>query len=156
MKKSNPPEAFGVFKPVGHVVISFRSADDLQATATALVEQGFEPSALVRYTPEQMKALVDASLEDASPLASIGQEVNLVKAQRALAEQQFSFLIVHAPDAEQVKRVAAVARSNHAHTAQSYGRLIIEELIDQTPGDTQVFESPDRGTDIEVPGEPKR
>ena len=81
--------------------------------------------------------------------------MNLVKAHRALAEQQYGFLIAHAPDAERVAQVAGMARSKPAHTAQSHGRFIIEELIDPTPGATQAFESPERGTDIEVPGDPK-
>jgi hypothetical protein len=156
MEKSNPPEAFGVFKPVGHVVISYRSVRDLDAAQSALMDRGFESSAVVRYTPEQMIAQVDASLEDASPLASIGQEMNLVKAHRALAEQRFSFLIVHAPDDDRVAQVARVARATHAHTAQSYGRFIIEELIDPASGESQVFESPDRGSDTARPDEPSR
>jgi hypothetical protein len=103
-----------------------------------------------------MKAQVEADIEDASPLASIGQEMNLVKAHRALAEQQYSFLIVHAPDDERVAQVAGVARATQAHTAQSYGRFIIEELIPPASGDTQVFESPDRGSDTAQPDEPSR
>lgn len=150
MKKTDPPEAFGVFKPVGHTVIAFRTAGDLQAALSALLAQGFASTALVRYTPDEMKSQVDSEMQAASALASLGQELNLVKAHRELAEGGCSFLIVHAPDDEQAERVANVARTLKAVAAQHYGRFIIEELIDQAPGDAQVFESPERGLDIEV------
>ena len=150
MKKTDPPEAFGVFKPVGHTVIAFRTAGDLQAALSALLAQGFASSALVRHTPEEMKSQVDSEMQAASALASLGQELNLVKAQRELAEGGCSFLIAQAPDDEQAERVASVARTLKAVAAQHYGRFIIEELIDPAPGDAQVFESPERGLDIEV------
>ena len=41
MEKSHPPESFGIFKPVGHIVIAYRSASALEAAASALREQGF-------------------------------------------------------------------------------------------------------------------
>lgn len=150
MKKTDPPEAFGVFKPVGHTVIAFRTAGDLQAALSALLAQGFASTALVPYTPDEMKSQVDSEMQAASALASLGQELNLVKAHRELAEGGCSFLIVHAPDDEQAERVASVARTLKAVAAQHYGRFIIEELIDEAPGDAQVFESPERGLDIEV------
>ena len=156
MDKSNPPESFGVFKPVGHTVMAFRSAADLQAASSALQANGFVGEALVRYTPEEMSAQVDAQEKAASPLASLGQELNLITAHRALAQSGCHFLVVHAPDDEQAERVAAIARSMKAVSAQHYGSFIIEELIDLPPGATQVFESPDRGLDVGVPGVEKR
>ncbi len=147
MDKADPPQAFGVFKPVGHIVIAFRTSGDMQSAARRLLEQGFATSALLRYTPQQMTAQVDLERQSASSLASVGQELNLVKAHRALAERGYSFLVVHAPGDEQAGRVAAVARSFNAASVQRYGRFAIEELIDSKAGDTQVFESPDRGLD---------
>ncbi len=156
MEKNDLPEAFGVFKPVGHIVIAFRSAADQQAAASQLIEQGFAASALVRFTPDEMKAQADADMKAASPLASFGQELNLVKAHRAQAESGCSFLVVHAPDDEQAERVATVARTMKAVTAQRYGRFIIEELVAQAPGEAQVFESPERGLDTETPAATRR
>ena len=152
MEKNDLPEAFGVFKPVGHIVIAFRSAADQQAAAQALLQQGFAASALLRFTPEEMKTQVDADARAASVLASLGQEPNLVKAHRALAESACSFLVVHAPDDDLAERVAGVARTMKAVAAQRYGRFIIEELVEQAPGEAQVFESPERGLDVKTPG----
>ncbi len=154
MQKNDLPEAFGVFKPVGHVIAAFRTAADQQAAAQALLQQGFAASALMRFTPDEMKARVDADMKGASALASLGQELNLVKAHRALAESGCYFLVVHAPDDDLAERVAVVAREMKAVAAQRYGRFIIEELVEQAPGEAQVFESPERGLDIETKAAP--
>lgn len=152
METKQAPEAYGVFKPVGHVVMSFSSTQALEAAVAALSAQGFDAEQLVRYTPQQMKAQADADLRSASPLASLGQELNLVKAQRDLAEQGYAFLVVPAADDAALEHITAVAHAARAYTAQHYGRFVIEELIDRTPGRTQAFESPDRGLDVAVPG----
>lgn len=152
MDKTAVPESFGVFKPVGHTLMAFRSAQDLQDAASLLLEHGFAQEALARYTPQQMVAQVDAQVLAASPLASVGQELNLIQAHRVLAEGGCSFLLVRAPDDAQAEQVAAVAREGKAVMAQRYGRFLIEELIDPPPGTAQVFESPDRGLDLPVTG----
>ena len=150
MEKSNPPRSFGVFKPSGHTVIAFESVALLEAAVKALAEQGFTASDLVRYTPQEMLAQTDSDLVTASPLASVGQELNLIKAHRELAQKGSSFLVVHAPDDDQAQRVDKVIQGMQTTAAQRYGTLIIEELVDKTDGENQVFESPDRGLDMDV------
>lgn len=152
MKKTDVPESFGVFKPVGHVVIAFPAAGDLQAAVAGLAEQGLAGAGLVRYSPAEMVRQVDADIQAASPLASLGQELNLIKAHRALAERGCSFLVVPAADDALAERIAAVARLHHAVVAQNYGHFIIEELISPPTGEPQIFESPARGLDLPVPG----
>jgi hypothetical protein len=151
MNKSDRPETFGVFMPVGHVVASFPTADDMAAAANALTgEGGFLAEEVVRYSPEQMKAQVDHDVANASPLASLGQELNLVKAHRALAERGYSFLVVHAPKDDQTERVVQIAKRFNAERAQKYGRFVIEELIEQRDDLSQTFESPARGLDAQT------
>ena len=151
MEKSNPPRSFGVFKPIGHTVIAFESVALLEAAVKALAEQGFAASEIVRYTPQEMLAQTDSDLVTASPLASIGQELNLIRAHRELAQNGSSFLVVHAPDDDQAKRVDAVIQGMQTTAAQRYGTLVVEELVDKTDGENQLFESPDRGLDMDVP-----
>ena len=156
MDKTDPPESFGIFKPVGHTVVAFRRFADLEAASTQLLAHGFTASSLVRYTPEEMTAQVDLEIERASPMAGIGQELNLVKAHRKLAVQGCCFLVVDAPDDVQAEHVATIARGCHAVAAQRYGRFIIEEVIDEPGDEEQVFESSDRGLDLNVPGATRR
>jgi len=151
MDKQHLPKAFGVFKPVGHTVIAYCSDDALSDASQALDSEGFQGADVVRYTADEMRQQAQADMRSASGLATIGQELNLVKAHLALAEAGCSFLVVHASDDDKAERVANIARRTKAVAAQRYGRFIIEELIASPRGERQVFESPDRGLDIRVP-----
>lgn len=150
MKSTDRPEAFGVFKPVGHVIVSLPSAADAQGAYDALLSDGFDTSEVVFYTPEEMKRQAEIDIENAGMLASLGQELNLVKSHRDLAEKGHSFLVVRAPKDEQAQRVADISRRFNASRAQSYGHLLIEELIEVGSGEKQVGESPDRGLDAQT------
>jgi hypothetical protein len=147
MQATNHPEAFGVFKPVGYIVASFRTEDDLSRASHQLQDAGFGPDEQVRYSADEMVHQANADIEQAGMLASVGQELNLVKAHRELAEQGQCFLIVHAPTEKQTQRVADVMRATGATRAQKYGRLMIEELVDVGSTLQQVSESPGRGLD---------
>ena len=144
-------QSFGVFKPVGHVVISFPKAEQADEAREALARQGIAGAEVRRMSDRQMLAQIEQDVHDASPLASVGQEMNLVKAHRSLAERGYHWLIVHAPDDELARRVADIARAAGAERAQSYGRFIIEELIEHDDDLTQVGESPDRQLDSQTP-----
>lgn len=146
--------SFGVFKPVDHVVISFPTAAQAEAAARALSEQGLEHGpehAIRRLTDRKMLAQIAEDRQRASPLAAIGQELNLIKAHEALARRGYHWLVVYAPQREQALRVAEVVRPFGAERAQAYGTLIIEELIEHASDTAQVAESPDRGLDAQTP-----
>lgn len=151
MDKSQPPKTFGVFKPVGHIVMAFRNDDDLHMAEHSLSDQGFSGQDIVSYTPAEMLAQTAEDMRSASPMAAIGQDMNLIKAHQAFAKAGCSFLVVKASDDEHVQLAAEVARQAHAAAAQRYGLFIVEELISSPRNDGQVFESPDRGLDLDVP-----
>ena len=143
--------SFGVFKPVDHVVISLPDAAAVDRTETALATLGLQADAVRRYSDREMLRQIDADIANASPIAAVGQEMNLVLAHRALAERGYHWLVVHASSDEQARAIAEAARAHGAERAQHYGHFIIEELIDR-PGDIpQVAESPDRGLDAQTP-----
>jgi hypothetical protein len=147
MQQKPHPETLGVFAPVDHVVISFPTAQDMEAAAAELGSRGFGGEKIIRYTPAEMKAQAEQDLANVNPLADLGQEANLVRAHRDLAEKGYSFLMVHAPQSEQATVVTEVARRFHAERAQKYGTFVIEELIQPSGEEDQVFESPARGLD---------
>lgn len=136
MDKTKPPETHGVFKPVGHTVMAFRSEDDLRAAVNALRAQGFSNTDVVYYTPQEMINQARAELRRAGALATFGYELDLVNAHLALAESGCSFLVVYAPESEQAQRAADVARKQHAVSAQHYDTFMIEELVNPSEGDT--------------------
>ena len=137
MDKNNPPESFGIFKPVGWIVVTLRTATDLEDLAKTLAADGFVQADMVRYSAAEMLAQIDAELPNASPLAELGQEIHIVKAHRVLASKGCSFLVVHAPDDERIAQVTAAVRASAAPTAQRYGRLIIEELTERSASEVE-------------------
>jgi hypothetical protein len=144
------PQAYGVFKPVGHVVVSFASAADARGAAAALRDDGFTDDEVSPYSPQTMLAQADADIDRAGPAASLGQELNLVRAHRELAAAGYHFLVVRASSDERAQAIASVARRFNAERAQHYGHLIIEELVEPGNGEPQVAESPDRGLDSQT------
>lgn len=142
MDKSNPPETFGVFKPVGHTVMALKSSEDLEAATAALMEAGFSDADLVRYSPQEMEQLASAERQAASPLAAFGYELELVDTHLALAKSGCSFLVVPAPEDSDIERVAAVANKLKVASAQHYGRFMIQDLINSTAPNAPVLDTP--------------
>ena len=143
------PTSFGVFKPTGQVLMSFADAAGLDRAVQALHAAGFGAADITLYTPQAMREQAEKDVANASMLASLGQDLNLVKAQLALAQQGHHFVLVRAASDEQVQAVTAVALACHASRAQHYGRLVIEELVPVGQTTRQVAESPDRGLDTQ-------
>ena len=123
------PTSFGVFKPVHHVLMSFATAAQSGAAELALHSAGFDSADIIRYTPEEMQAQAEGDIHNADALAGLGSELDMVKAQLGLALLGQSFLVVKAPEDEQIERVTEVAVTFHATRAQRYGTLMIEELV---------------------------
>ena len=144
------PTAYGVFKPVGHVLMSFADVAAADAAVLALHVGGFAGADIHRYSPQEMCAQAEHDIANASPLATIGQELNLVKAQLALAQLGAYFVLVGAESGEQVQAATSVAIACHASRAQRYGSLMIEELVPVGHTARQVAESPDRGLDAQT------
>ncbi len=143
--------SFGVFKPVGHVVISLPDQASAERAQTALATLGLPAEAVRRYGDREMLAQIDADIAKASPIAAIGQEMNLILAHRELAKRGYHWLVVAAGSDEQARAIADAARSHGAERAQHYGHFIIEELIERASDEQQVAESPDRGLDAQTP-----
>ena len=145
------PTSFGVFKPVDHVLMSFATASQSDNAVAALHGAGFGDADLSRYTPAEMQTQAEQDIANASAMASLGQDLNLIKAHRALAQQGHSFVVVSTPNGEQVQRAAEVATRCSATRAQHYGMLIVEELVAIGSSPQQTAESPDRGLDAQNP-----
>jgi len=141
------PTSFGVHKPVDHLVISFASAADAAQARAALSAHGIADGDLHAIDDREMVTLVERDLKRASPLAAIGQEINLLRSHGELAQRGYHFLVVKAKDDQQAREIAEIARRNRAERAQYYGHFIIEEMLEPEGGRPQVAESPHRGLD---------
>ncbi|MEG2629880.1 MAG: hypothetical protein RSB42_03365 [Comamonas sp.] len=148
--------AYGVFKPIGHMVVSFPDAASADEGQAALAALGTTAADIHRYSAAQMLAQCDEDIARASPAASVGQELNLVKANRELAAQGFHFLVVRVDNDDAAREAADALHAQGAERAQLYGRFIIEEMITRAADLPQVKESPDTGLDPQTPsGEEK-
>lgn len=145
MNDSNSQTAYGVFKPVGHVLASFPTERDARSAVEALKTAGFPNVAF--YPADEVRERAERDIANAGVLASIGQELNLVKQQRDLAVQGHPFVSVLAPEDDAARRAADIVARYNADRAQKFGRLIIEELIEPGTGQRQAKESPDTGLD---------
>lgn len=136
MDKSDPPTAFGIFKPVGHTLIALQTPEQLQSAVSDLGNLGFAPHTMVQYSPVEMKAEVVAELLNTSPFASFGYELDLIRQYKTLAEQGCSFLVVEAPSEALANQVAGWVRSSQPVSAQHYGHFMIQNLTEKPPGRT--------------------
>lgn len=150
MEKETLDKSFGVIKPVGHVVASFADEPSARQAQAALAEAGFASEDVHFLTAEEVVRSATQDIQNAGFLASVGQELNLVKAHLELARQGHPFVIVKAESDEATHKVAEIATRFGADRAQKYGRLIIEELIEPGTGERQSAESPDRGLDAQT------
>jgi len=145
MNNSNSQTAYGVFKPVGHVLASFPTERDARSAVVALQEAGFADVAF--YPAHEVLERAERDIANSGVLANIGQELNLVKQQRDLAEEGHPFVSVLAEKDDEARRAGDIVARHNADRAQKFGRLIIEELIEPGTGQRQARESPDTGLD---------
>lgn len=145
MNNGNSQTAYGVFKPVGHVLASFPTERDARSAVDALKQAGFPDVAF--YPAAEVLERADRDIANSGVLANIGQELNLVKQQRELAAEGHPFVSVLADKDDEARRAADIVARCNADRAQKFGRLIIEELIEPGSGQRQANESPDTGLD---------
>lgn len=129
MTKEEFPTSFGVFKPVGHVVVSLKDDETAQAMAGALLEQGFAEEDIVFFRADEMSEQIKTHMPHINAAAGFGTEIQFMRHYDELAATGHGWLIVYTPDPKQEPIVAEVAERFNADLAHKYNRLITEELI---------------------------
>lgn len=123
------PTSFGVFKPVGHVMVGLPVQAQLDALAARLQGAGWPPSALRQFAPRESASELRAMVDKAGALAGFGYEITLLRRYLALTESGVCWLLVRAEDTAQAGQVADAARACGATLAVHYRALTVEELI---------------------------
>ena len=129
MRKNDPPQSFGTFKPVGHAVFALPDDPSLDRAVQALKEAGFADQDLLRYGAGEQFLQMDSLLEQSSGTAEFGHEVVLMRQYRDLAAQGCRWLVVYAPSAESDAVLIDVAQRCGARLAVKYHRLVTEDLL---------------------------
>ncbi len=117
MNTADLPRSYGVFTSIGHTVLVFPELPKREQAALALDAAGIDTVDVTRYSPREMIAQVEADIQTAGILASIGQELNLVKAHGDFAREGCHFMMVPTDDDAIVRQVANIAQSAGAVVA---------------------------------------
>lgn len=123
------PTSFGVFKPVGYVMLGLPTQAQIDALVPALHGDGWPASGVRQFAPLESVAEWRAMIDKAGPLAGFGYEITLLKRYLALTEEGYQWLLVQAVDSERAAAAAALARASGATLAVYYRTLTVEELI---------------------------
>ena len=126
------PTSFGVFKPVGWLMIGLPTQAHADALVNALHGAGWEGAAVLHFTPSETLPELDAMLENAGAMAGFGYEITLLRRYVALTREGFRWLLVKVDDAAEAEAAADLARACGATLAVHYRLLTVEELIGGT------------------------
>jgi hypothetical protein len=129
MTKGELQESMGAFNPVGHAVLAFANDAAAAVARTAVLGAGFQEADILVYTSAELFPDLEKMMRNASGAAGFGYEVTLMRRYMTLASEGAGWLVVYAPEEEQVAKVKAIARQLGARSAVHYGRLLHEDLI---------------------------
>lgn len=123
------PTSFGVFKPVGYVMLGLPNERPLDTLIDALHAGGWARADVLHFTPRETVPELEAMLENAGPMAGFGYEITLLRRYLDLARQGHRWILVKVDDVEHAAHAADIARSCGATLAVHYRTLTVEELI---------------------------
>ena len=123
MTRADPPQSFGAFKPVGHVVAAMPDDTRAAQAVAELLEAGFESDDILEYSAAEEGDEMDRMLRHTSNLAAFGHELLLMRRYQELAREGASWLIIWAPDEARPAALTGVL------LAEKYHWLVIEDLL---------------------------
>jgi hypothetical protein len=126
---SPPPTQFGVFYPLGHVVVALQSRDDAERIRQLLLDGGYDERDVTLANSSQVSAGARELLQSASVIAKIfGAELDAMHKHIELADAGYTFLVAYSPSDLDTQRLMNVARRFKYALAQKYDRFSITDL----------------------------
>lgn len=129
LNAANLPTSFGLFKPVGHVMVGLPTQKHIDKLVASLLGAGWTDGAVLHFTPRESAAELETMVDNAGAMAGFGYEITMLRRYLALAQQGYRWLLVKVNDSEHAATVAASARSCGAVLAVHYRRFTVEELL---------------------------
>jgi hypothetical protein len=123
------PTSFGVFKPVGWVMVGLPDAEQAVTLAVALQGAGWPSSEVLHFVPCETESQLQAMADKSSGLAGFGSEITLLRRYVQLTHEGVRWLLVKVVDKAQAAEAAELARHCAARLAVHYRALTVEELI---------------------------
>ena len=123
------PTQFGVFYPLGHVVVALQSRDDAERMRQLLLDGGYDERDVILWDSAQVATGARELQQSASILAKLfGAELDAMHKHIELADAGYTFLAAYSPSDLDTKRVMNVARRFRYALAQKYERFSITEF----------------------------
>lgn len=120
---------FGIFYPVGFLVVGFPTLEDAQKVQRDLITGGYDPADCMLYSSQEMAEAAERNLrEHEGLLARLGSSDEAVQVYLDAAKQGAAFLLIYAPDDLSAMRAMNVIRRVPFLFAHRYHRFIIEEM----------------------------
>lgn len=129
MTKGEFQQSLGALNPVGHAVLAFANDAIAGDTRAELLQAGLTEQDILSYTSAELFLNLDDMIRKASGAAGFGYEINLMRRYLTLASEGCGWLVVYAPEDDQVAKVTLVAKRFGAKSAVRYGRLVNEDLV---------------------------
>jgi hypothetical protein len=126
------PTTFGVFKPVGWLMIGLPTQADADALINALHGCGWTSAEVLQFVPRETLPELEAMVGNAGAMAGFGDEITLLRHYVALTREGCRWLLVKVEAAARAAAVAELARACGATLAVHYRILTVEELIGGT------------------------
>jgi hypothetical protein len=123
------PTSFGVFKPVGYVMVGVPSKAQADSVAAALHASAWPDGTVLHFAPTNGVSELEGLVDSAGPLAGFGYEITLLRRYLALAKEGYRWLLVKVDGTEQAAKAAVLARAGGATLAVHYRTLVVEDLI---------------------------
>lgn len=127
------PTSFGVFKPVGWLMVGLPTqalTDGLLAALQTGPQAHTWPSEeVLHFAPSETLEELESMVENAGVLAGFGYEITLLRRYVSLTKEGFRWLLVKVSGVEQAQAAADIARSCGATLAVHYRLLTVEELL---------------------------
>ncbi len=133
-KPANEPQNpfatdFGIFYPIGHLVVAFPDKEYAQQVQRDLMTGGYEPYDCILRTCEEVAAKAQRNLdENTGFLARLGKSDEAVQIHLDAAKRGAVFLLIYAPGDTDAARAMNVIRRVTFEFAHRYHRLAIEEM----------------------------
>ena len=123
------PTSFGIFKPVGWVMVGLPAQTQADALVLALQAAGWSASTVLHFVPKETLAELEAMADEAGLMSGFGYEITLLRRYVGLARDGYRWLLVKVDGTEQAAAAAALAQRGGATLAVHYRMLTIEDLI---------------------------
>ena len=127
-EKPKYPTSFGLFYPVGYLVVGFPSREDALRVQQDLMTGGYEADDCAFFSCREVKEAAKENLDHGSFLPRLGAADKIIEQHLEAAKEGSSFLVIYAPDKVTSDRAMNVIRRVPFEFAHRYHRLAIEEL----------------------------